>query len=353
MAILVRPQGVLRWRECQRPPGEVPGDVGVRADDRALRLAASWSRWLVVSALLLALSLTVWLPGSAGPITFALAGAGLVAGVPHGAIDHLMATRLAHRRQVVLVTLAYAAMAVAAWLVMTGVGAPALTAVIVVSALHFGLGELEVWRQLTGWRPARIPAVAAVIAGCGALLVPLARSGDQLTAVASAVSPDIAAILGSSSVRASLVAVWLVSALIVVTDAVRWGHRAIALDVLIVAMIAIVAPPLVAFAVWFGGWHAVRHCARMLTVEPGCARLVASGRTADAVRRFAKLAALPSIAALTVLAGLGWFTASAADPNAVLAESLRLLLALTVPHMVVVLWLDRQSRPLPVLPTRA
>ncbi len=343
MTILARPHGALRWLERQRPPGEVPGDLGVHADDRTLRLAASLSRWLVMFALLLALG-TAWLPGLAGPVTFALAGAGLVAGVPHGAIDHLMATRLAHRRQVVLVTVAYAAMAMAAWLVLAWAGAPALTAVIILSALHFGLGELEVWRQLTGWRPGRIPAVAAVVAGCGALLLPLARCGDQLTAVASAVSPDIASFLGSSPVRASLVVVWLVSALIAVTAAVRSGHRAIALDVLIVAVLASLAPPLVAFAVWFGGWHALRHCARMLTVEPGCARLVASGRLPDAARRFAKLAALPSIAALTVLVVLGWFTANATDPNAVVAESLRLLLALTVPHMVVVLWLDRQSR---------
>jgi len=78
-------------------------------------------------------------------------------------------------------------------------------------------------------------------------------------------------------------------------------------------------------------------------VEPGCAELVAAGRRLAAVRRFVGLAALPSIAALTVVAALAWFTMVAPDPTTIVAEVLRLLLALTVPHMVVVLWLDRTT----------
>jgi hypothetical protein len=81
----------------------------------------------------------------------------------------------------------------------------------------------------------------------------------------------------------------------------------------------------------------------MLTVEPGCADLVVAGRDRAAVLRLVRLAALPSIAALTTVVALGWITVTAADPTVVVAEILRLLLALTVPHMVVVWWLDRAS----------
>jgi hypothetical protein len=59
------------------------------------------------------------------------------------------------------------------------------------------------------------------------------------------------------------------------------------------------------------------------------------------VRRFIRLAAWPSVAALAAGAALGWTTVVAPDPAALMAEALRVLLALTVPHMVVVLWLDR------------
>ena len=95
--------------------------------------------------------------------------------------------------------------------------------------------------------------------------------------------------------------------------------------------------------VWFGGWHAIRHCARMLTVEPECAALVSSGRDRAAVLRLIRLAALPSAAALATVLALGWITVTASDPTVVVAEILRLLLALTVPHMVVVWWLDRAT----------
>ncbi len=138
-------------------------------------------------------------------------------------------------------------------------------------------------------------------------------------------------------------AAWVVAAVVAVTTALRSGHRTVALDIVLIGLLGAVAPPLVAFAVWFGGWHALRHCARMLTVEPGCAELVATGRRARggaALRRSCRVAVRRG---LTAVAALGWFTVVAPDPTTIVAEVLRLLLALTVPHMVVVLWLDRTS----------
>jgi Brp/Blh family beta-carotene 15,15'-monooxygenase len=227
---------------------------------------------------------------------------------------------------------------------MAWAGPVALIAIVALSALHFGLGELEIARQLNGWRPSAVPAVALVVAGCGALVLPLARSGDDLSEVAAAVSPDIALLIGAAPLQRGLAVAWLVAASVAVAGALRSGHPAVALDIVLIGLLGAVAPPLVAFAVWFGGWHALRHCARMLTVEPGCAELVAAGRRRAAARRFVLLAAWPSGAAFTVVAALGWFTAVAPDPTALVAEVLRLLLALTVPHMLVVLWLDRTTR---------
>ena len=47
----------------------------------------------------------------------------------------------------------------------------------------------------------------------------------------------------------------------------------------------------------------------------------------------------------TTVVALGWITVVTPEPTALVAEALRVLLALTVPHMVVVLWLDRSSLP--------
>ena len=53
-----------------------------------------------------------------------------------------------------------------------------------------------------------------------------------------------------------------------------------------------------------------------------------------------------ALAALLTVVALGWVTVTAPDPTAVMAAVLRLLLALTVPHMLVVMWLDTRREAL-------
>jgi len=115
------------------------------------------------------------------------------------------------------------------------------------------------------------------------------------------------------------------------------------LDLVLVGALGALLPPLVAFAVWFGGWHALRHAGRLLVAEPGCATLVDAGRTRDAVLRLARMAALPTVAALATLVVIATLTVTATDGAGSVAEALRVLLALTVPHMLVVLWIDVRS----------
>jgi Brp/Blh family beta-carotene 15,15'-monooxygenase len=311
------------------------------SDGGPLATAANWSRWLLLGAVVVAGGHFVGLPAIAGPIALVVAGLGFLAGVPHGAADHVMAARLSGGRSLAGIGVLYAAMATAAWALLEWAGLIALVVVVALSAVHFGLGELEVCHQLTGWRPGRLVAVAVAVAGCGALVLPLARSGDQLTEVAAAMSPGLAPLISGHPFEISLAGMWLAAAVVAVIASLRSAHPLVALDIVIVGALGVIAPPLVAFAVWFGGWHAIRHCARMLTVEPGCAALVSTGRDRSAVLRLIRLAALPSAAALATVLVLGWFTVTASDPAVVVAEILRLLLALTVPHMVVVWWLDR------------
>jgi len=313
------------------------------ADGGPLAAAAHWSRWLIFGAVVVAGGHFVGLPALAGPIALVVAGLGFLAGVPHGAADHVMAARLSGGRSMLAIGVVYAGIAAAAWALMEWAGSIALIVVVALSIVHFGLGELEVCHQLTGWRPGRLVAVAVAVAGCGALVLPLARSGDQLKEVAADVSPGLALLISGRPFEMSLAGIWLVAAVVAIIASIRAAQRLVALDIAIVGALGLIAPPLVAFAVWFGGWHAIRHCARMLTVEPGCATLVSTGRDRSAVLRLIRLAALPSAAALATVLVLGWFTVTASDPAVVVAEILRLLLALTVPHMVVVWWLDRAT----------
>lgn len=306
-----------------------------------LAAAAAGSRLLIAVTALVAAGHLIGLPALSGAAVLILAGAGLLAGLPHGGVDHLMAMRLAGRTLTPVVVV-YVGLAAAAWAALRWGGPIALVAVIALSALHFGLGELEFTAELTGWRPSLLPAAALVVAGSGAVLLPLARSGEQFNRVATAVSPGLARLIGADQVRTGTLLVWLSAAVIAVIAALAAGHASAAVDVVLIGMLGLLAPPLVAFAVWFGGWHAVRHCARMLTREPACAALLEQGRTRAAWLRLARLAAPMSAAALVMMLALAVYTAVAPDPAVILAEVLRLLLALTVPHMAIVWWLDRQ-----------
>lgn len=308
-----------------------------------LKTSANFSRCLLGVTSLGSCGCVVGLPALPEPVALAAAGVGLLAGIPHGAADHVIARRLAGNKPMLLVTAVYAGVAALAWGLLQRANPTALMLAVTLSALHFGFGELDVVHRLNAWRPPPWVATAIVVAGSGALLLPLARFGDRLGAVATTVSPALASALGQTPTQAGLMVGWLVAAVVAVVAALRSRHRSVAVDILVIGATGLLAPPLVAFSVWFGGWHAPRHCARLLSVEPGCADLVIKGHASAAVLRLIRLAAVPTVVVWTALAALAWFTVTAPNPTTVIAEILRLVLALTVPHALVVLWLDQST----------
>lgn len=315
---------------------------------RPINVVASgvrWSRRVTVATIAVAL-VGAALPGSAHDVlVLVLVAAGLLAGLPHGAIDHRLAARLTGWPTPV-VAVAYAGVAGLTWVLLVKASAVALLPVLALSLLHFALGEVEVVRETTGWRPSRIAAAAVGIAGTGALILPLARSGTQLAGVAASISPALGVLLAAPVSRFGLAALWVTAAVVAAVSATRAHQHGVVVDLVLVGALGALAPPLVAFAVWFGGWHALRHCARLLTVDERSAALLATGQTGRAVAALARDALWPSIAAVLVLAALVAATLTAADTVAAVGGTLLVLLALTVPHMVVVLWLDRRPMPL-------
>lgn len=306
------------------------------APSAALERTATWSRVVVGAAVVVG---ALPLPE---PVTVVLVTVGLLAGLPHGSVDHVLASRLTGRSPV-LVTVAYALVALIAWLLLHTAGPVALVAVVALSVVHFGRGELEVHRAVTGWRPGRVVTGALVVAGTGALLLPLARSGEQIHGVAAALSPVLAGALTDPSVQVGSATLWVVAAVVVGVAAARAGRPTVVVDVALIGLLGVIAPPLVAFAVWFGGWHSLRHIGRLLTLEPRSAAQLAAGRTGDAIRTLTRLAALPTAAAVATVGVLVAVTASAGAAEPAIAEILRVLLALTVPHMLIVTWLDRRD----------
>ena len=343
--------------------GRTPGKRGERVHDTTtpparplprpiapaavLRRAATASRSVLAAVTALALVATLLgvtdpgsLPAGLAP---AVAVVGLVLGLPHGAVDHVLAARLTGWPLRRLLP-AYVATAVVTWLLLATLGLPALLLVLAVSFVHFAAGEVEVARAAWAWPLDRRTAWALGVSGTGALLLPLARSDAAWRDVATAISPDLAALIAEPALRAAVAAVWVAAAGLTIVAGLRARRPGPVLDVLVLLALALLLPPLAAFGLWFGVWHGGRHLARLLAEEEGSARHLATGRPAAAVRHLAAVAAWPTLAALAVAAAGVVATTGTGRTDQALAPTVQVLLALTVPHMLVVLGLDRRSR---------
>ncbi len=113
-----------------------------------------------------------------------------------------------------------------------------------------------------------------------------------------------------------------------------------ALDLILLGLLAILTPPLIAFAVYFGTWHAMRHTAR-LTLNLRKSQNAYQREDAIAALRSAVIPGTPAllgtliVASALVLFGENNFT------DDFLWLLLVVIWALTVPHMMVTAKLDR------------
>ena len=278
-----------------------------------------------------------------GPVAWTVLAVGLLIGLPHGAVDHLVPEwtlgRQLPRRAFAAILVAYIAVAALAFgllLVQPVLGAGLF---LLVSILHFGAGDVEflgLSGPLAWWQRAS----AALAFGLAPVALPIAVHAEQARPVLEGLAPELV-VLTTPSVR--LAAVGLTLALVLVTlwsVSVR-GQRRAATDLLVLCAAFVLAPPLLAFAAYFGGWHATRHIARLLALDPRNAEDLLAARVARPLARFARSALLPTLASVVVLLGLWW---GAGGVEGLVAAHLGLLVALTMPHVAVVSWLDRRQQ---------
>jgi Brp/Blh family beta-carotene 15,15'-monooxygenase len=172
----------------------------------------------------------------------------------------------------------------------------------------------------------RVPA--ALVLGSVVLLVPLARPSPEAAAVVAAVLPGSPA--GRSLLPPEVVPAVVAAAVLLAAALLVRRRRLEALEVGVLLAVALLLPPPVALALFFGAWHSVRHVARVVAEDPG--------PPAAALLRFLRSAAVPTAVALGALLLLERL----ADGGQGLVTALvPVLAALTVPHALVVTWLDR------------
>ncbi|MCZ2839202.1 Brp/Blh family beta-carotene 15,15'-dioxygenase [Modestobacter sp. VKM Ac-2985] len=328
-----------RWLLPAGPPDPPDGVVTAEAPRRVTALTTRLSVGVVgaavAAALLLPEQLSAWALG--------ILAAGVLVGLPHGAVDHLVPDWVAGRPGRMLrpgVLTGYAAAALVALGALLVAPVVSLLLLFAVSAVHFGMGEVafEAERSGTPWRPA-LRDVAPVV-GLGGLpvAVPLARWPDEADRVLAALAPELPALL-TPGVRQVALAVVGLALLGTVLGALARGRPGWAAEAGVLAALFALAPPAAAFGVYFGGWHAVRHIGRLLVLDPRNADDLAAGRLGAPLRRYAAAAAAPTGVALT---GIALLVLSAQRPDWT-AGALAVLLGLTVPHMAVVALLDRRA----------
>ncbi len=296
----------------------------------------------VAVAIALSILFSQWLGADSLNWQIVLATIALAVGIPHGALDHLVTLpRSAPIRMAIFVVI-YVAIALLAIYAILKWNVWGFIFVVVMSATHFGIGdsaflnELDSLKNPTG---ARIPAwLYAPAAGLLPVAIPLvnSRSSEALTKVNESLVD-----WHQGYTTEIILAVTAITTLCLLGLLQRKRYRD-ALDIALLAALASVAPPLVAFAVYFGCWHALRHTARLTSLLPNSESAYLRGRPGQAFIA-AVIPGLPAlfgtIIFIAVLAGFSQQDLS----DKFLWLTLVTIWALTVPHMLVTAKLDRAA----------
>jgi Brp/Blh family beta-carotene 15,15'-monooxygenase len=315
--------------------------------------AAALCAWPGYVTLAIGLAAALLAPGEVHQIRYVpLLASLLVLGLPHGAVDHLVpgwsrGRRLSGRELTLLVG-AYLAVTAAGMTLWLLAPVAALGVFFAVAAAHWGASELI-------WFPAaRRPVAFAAARG----LVPIALPALAFpTAFSRATTALLSPFLTHPPVIAPTgpirVAGFAALALICLAGSGQGTRERLELAGL--ATFFALVEPVFAVGLYFIAWHSWRHIARLATLEPVAAAAIEAGRPARAVARVLR-AALPCTAlALVGLAGFGAVLAvDTSSAQQVTAVALAMIAALTVPHAVIVAWLDRAAaRRRPAAPGRA
>lgn len=290
-----------------------------------------------VSALFLALGM-----GGSAQWQVWLAVVALAVGIPHGAMDHVVTVPGMQPVKMALFITGYLAVVALAVLAILAWNVVGFALVVLMSAVHFGIGDAafvkELARSMVHPQPRAPWWVYAIPAGALPVVVPL--TSQQANDALEFVNP----VLQDWHQGAGPYALW--SSLVAGVVAIVWlalrGQYRDALDVVALGALALLAPPLVAFAVYFGFWHAQRHTARLVLEMPEAIQQSTDRSPAAGFMR----AVLPGMPALlgTMAVAVAVTMITGGDLRAdYLWIVLVVIWALTVPHMALTWRLDQKA----------
>ena len=245
----------------------------------------------------------------------AILAAIVLLGVPHGALDGEIARPLLRpqfgRAWFIVFALPYLSLVAAVLVAWRVAPLGTLAAFLAGSVLHFGVED-------AGPKP-----LAAVVRGALPIAAPLLLHPAATAAVFATVA--IVPLPGPPPWLLAAAWVWAGAGLVWLMRLLWRGQWRELREPLGLLALFTVLPPLTAFGIYFIAVHAPRHLASVVA-DPRVPRVRSVG---DAVRR-----SLP-LTAVTVLIGAAlWRWFPGAPPERMLALTIQLLAALTLPHML-------------------
>ena len=265
----------------------------------------------------------------------------LAVGIPHGALDHLVTLPKSSAVKMAGFITVYVAVAVIAVILLLTWNVGGFIFVVAMSAVHFGIGDAafisEIDRRSSYTN--RFPRFSYAAAG-GSLPVVIPLVSEKSSAALERVNSSL--INWHQGFNDELLLLSLVIFAIALLRLLQKRRISDGIDLSLLYLLALTAPPLVAFAVYFGCWHAMRHTARLTLVLPRSQKAFAEGRSTDAFLS-AIWPGLPALIGTFVVAGIVIAFRGGSVSDQFLWITLVIVWALTVPHMAVTARLDRKA----------
>ena len=264
----------------------------------------------------------------------------LAIGIPHGALDHLVTLPKAAPLKMAVFILIYVVVAVVAVIGILQFNTIGFIIVLFISAIHFGIGDAAFISELDRRTQPRtklnrwfyIPA-----AGFTPVFIPLVNSAS--TEALASVNPAL--INWHQGFDSQILAAVTGFSVLAILVMIMGKRNREALDLTLLLLLAHIAPPLIAFAVYFGCWHAMRHTARLTLSLPRCIEDLTQGMPRKAFSH-AVIPGLPALVGTFVVAGVMALSGQNFSDE-FFWMALVVVWALTVPHMAVTAKLDRAA----------
>ena len=306
-----------------------------------LLIVRKYSRFAVAIAIVLSFIFAQLIEDASITWQVVIALVALAIGIPHGALDHLVTLPRSSAKKMALFIVLYVAVAVAAVIALLTWNVFGFIFVVIMSAVHFGIGDAAFISEIDrrSENPKRFQKyLYASAAGTLPVVIPLVS--DKSTSALEKVNPAL--INWHQGLNNDLLLWTMLLTAFVLLRLVQKRRDGEAIDLVLLYLLAVTAPPLVAFAVYFGCWHAMRHTARLTLTLPSSQEAFAAGDEKKAFLR-AVLPGTPALVGTFIVAALIVLLRGDSLDDQFLWVSLVVVWALTVPHMAVTARLDRKA----------